>query len=271
MLAENEAAEASNGREPGNQHRLACAPSENTRSLFLGETIQDMNAVRDSDSDHQRQRHNVSWIQRNPKKSHDAAEPNKADADRNERQRDAKRAPEMDEHEQSYSDQRIPCGLFVAALKQFGIIVKLNRSAGDARINRLQLFDEFLLVLPFPDFFLRINHNEVLAVDTDEAISQRLRQVLNAQRFAGVLILQGSEGFTHVAEKSLLKSRQLLPVAFGARRVFAQHFLAEPLNSITQGYQRVGQIHPAHNLVNVADQQVSIEGLVQPAIVFGNS
>ena len=63
---------------------------------FLGEAVENLNAVGDADADDQRQRHDVCQIERDAEPAHQAGQPKRADADRQQRQNHRAEAAEME-------------------------------------------------------------------------------------------------------------------------------------------------------------------------------
>ncbi len=60
------------------------------------------------------------------------------------------RRAEVKEDEQDDRAQRIQRRLFVAVLQQIRVVIKLDRRAGDVRIDRLQLLDKLFLIFALP-------------------------------------------------------------------------------------------------------------------------
>ena len=115
----------------------------------------------------------------------------------------------MDEAEDGDGDQRIARSLLVARFQKLRVIIKLNGRAGDFPVDFGYIGDELLLVLALPQVFARINHDEVLAGSSDEAVAQGRGQIFNAERSAIVLGSERIEGVSNVIEKRLLKGGQL--------------------------------------------------------------
>ena len=88
-------------------------------------------------------------------------------------------------------------------------MIELDRRAGHVGIDGLELVNKLLLVLTLPHVFLGINHEQILAGDADEAVPERLRQVLDPHRRAVVLVAQRVESVAHIVQQRLLKRSQL--------------------------------------------------------------
>jgi len=82
MFGKHEAAESRDGRQSRHEHGLAGAARQNAGRTLLGEAVQDVNAIGHADADDQRQRHDVRRIERNFQPAHQADQPQRADADR---------------------------------------------------------------------------------------------------------------------------------------------------------------------------------------------
>ena len=111
----------------------------------------------------------------------------------------------MDEDQQGNGGEGILSGLFITLLEEGGVLVKLDRSAGDVRINGAQFVNESFLDLPLPNVAFGINHQEVFAGDPDETVAQGLRKIRRAQRSAIILVLEGMKGFAKITQEGLLK------------------------------------------------------------------
>ena len=85
MIRKDQAPEARNRRQPGNQHRFTRTPGENARMLLLGEPIQDVNAISDTNADDQGQCHHIGRVKRNIKVAHDSQHPHKSKTNRQQR------------------------------------------------------------------------------------------------------------------------------------------------------------------------------------------
>src|SRR3974390_3562378 len=106
-------------------------------------------------------------------------------------------------------------------------MIELNRRAGDVGINRFHLLDKFPLVFALPNVLLGINHQQILAGNTDKAVAQRLGQVLNSEWSTIVLSLQGAKRVAYVVEKRSLKGAQFERMRFNFGVVSPQHFFAQ--------------------------------------------
>ena len=240
MLGHDEAAEARDGRQARHQHRLARALGEDPGVLLLGEPVEDVDAVGDADADDEREHHDVGRVERDPGPTHEAHHPDRPDRDRQQREHHAADTPEMQEHQHDDRRERPPCGLDVRFLQQLGVEVELHRGPGRLGRGVQQLFDEDLLRRAFPDVGLGIDLDQMLAGHAEEAVAQRLRQVLGAQAARGVLVLQGGEGVADVVEQRLLEGRQLRHVAGPALGTAAEHRHAQAPQGVDERAQ-VGQ------------------------------
>ena len=163
------------------------------------------------------------------KPAHDAAQPERADRHRQQRQNHRADTAEVNEHQHGNRDQRIQRRLLVAALEQRRVFQQLHRRAGHIRIKRPQLADKFFLLLALPDVFLGINLEQMFSVDADEAIAQRRRQILHPQLFPVVLLLQRFErGAQIVEQRPLIVAKLGRPRPPDPRRCRATFLCAKP-------------------------------------------
>src|SRR4051812_12179726 len=115
MLREDEAAESGNGGQSRDENGFSGASSEDVGGLFLGEAIEDVNAVSDPNPDDERQGHNVGRIKGNVEKPHNPAQPKKSHSDWNQGQGKGKWTAKMNEDQQRNSSQGIICSLNITA------------------------------------------------------------------------------------------------------------------------------------------------------------
>src|SRR5216684_702304 len=115
----------------------------------------------------------------------------------------------MDENQDRDGDERIKRRLLEAVLQQGRVLKELDRRARNLRVDPPQVTDEFLLLLPVPNIFLRIDLQQVFPVHADKTVPQRFGQILGPQSITVVLILDRIEGFTHVLEQRLLELGEL--------------------------------------------------------------
>src|SRR6266516_165970 len=231
VLGQDQTAEANDRCQRRHEDGFARALREDAGGPFLGIAIQDVNATGDSDTDDQRQGHDVRRIERNVKPAHVTDHPNRADADGQQRQNHARDGTEVNENQEHYRRQRIPGSLHVAVFQQRRVIIELNRGSRNVGIDGLQLLDEFVLFIALPYVLLGINLQQIeFARLAHETMSQRGRQIFSAQRTAIVLVFQRLKRFLNIFKQRLLKRRDLdgglLPVL--------RHSLPELHDGLTQ-------------------------------------
>ena len=81
VLGQHETSKTNDGCQGRHENRFAGAFCENARLLFLGITIQDMNAAGHADPNHQREGHNIGRIELNVEPTHVSNHPDGADSD----------------------------------------------------------------------------------------------------------------------------------------------------------------------------------------------
>ena len=235
MLREDQAAKSRNGRQAGNKHRLARAVRQDVRPLLLGKTVQNVDAVRHADAQHERQGHDIRRIEGHSKKAHQPAQPDRADRHGQQGEQNGRQAAKVDDDQQDDGTQRIQRRLLVTFLQQFSVFQQLHRGAGDVGINRPQLIHELFLVGPLPDILLGINLEQIFSRQAHKPGAERRRQILHPQRRAVVLVAQDLEGFPHVVEERLLIFREFLGALALFPGVTAQHLLPHRCNRVAEG------------------------------------
>ena len=80
MFGQDETAKPGNRRQARHEDRLSRAAGQDTRMLFLGKAIQDVDAIGDTDTDDQGKGHDIGRIQWNSKKAHQPPQPDRADS-----------------------------------------------------------------------------------------------------------------------------------------------------------------------------------------------
>lgn len=163
MIGKGQTAETRDRGQPRHQDRLARAFRENAGIILFGKAIEDVDAVGDPNPDHQRQGHNVRWIEGNAEHSHESHHPERPHRDRQQGQNHPAQLPEVDEDKQGDGAQRIPCRLHIAILQQRGVFQQLHRRPRDVRNDPPQITDELLLLVPPPHVVAGIDLKEVLA------------------------------------------------------------------------------------------------------------
>ncbi len=80
MFCQDKTPEPGNGGQAADEDGLAGASRQDARRLFLGEAVEDVNAIRNTNADDKRQCHNIRRIERKIFGSHNARKPNHAHA-----------------------------------------------------------------------------------------------------------------------------------------------------------------------------------------------
>jgi len=82
MFGKHEAAESRDGVNPDTSTALPVLRDQNAGRTLLGEAVSGCECIGHADADDQRQRHDVRRIERNFQPAHQADQPQRADADR---------------------------------------------------------------------------------------------------------------------------------------------------------------------------------------------